>query len=117
MLGMYVADLVGDDGEGFLVVEPLDEGGVKNDDRLLNTACECIDDRVLLDKHVRHLDLERLTGDLELCIKVRALLWRHLYCACGKHHPYRRFARPLEQLLQRAVHTGNSLERGHRLGI
>ena len=70
VLGVDMADLVGDDGERFLVIEPFDQGRVEHDDRLFDAARKGVDHRVLLDEHIRHLDAERRAGDLQFCVQV-----------------------------------------------
>src|SRR5687768_11622109 len=76
MFGVDVTDLVSDHGERLFVVKPLDKRRMKYDDRLFDAAGERVYERVLLDVHIRHVHAERRTSDLELGMKVGALLWR-----------------------------------------
>ena len=43
---------------------------VQHDYRLFHAAGEGIDQWILLNEHIRHLDAERRARDLELCVKV-----------------------------------------------
>src|SRR6185369_955993 len=73
---------------------------------------EGIDDRVLLDEELRHIDAERGARYLEFGVKIRTLRRRHFHGAGGEDHTYRRFARDGEQLFQRGIDAGDGAQCG-----
>ena len=96
VLGVYVADLVRDDGEHLLVVEALDELRVQHDDGVFDSAGEGVDGRVLLDEKLRHVHAERGAGDLQLGVEVWALPGRDLHGAGREDDADGRLARHLQ---------------------
>ena len=95
VLGVNMPDFVRDDGKRFFIVQTFDQTRMKHDDRLFNSARKGIDDRILLDKQIGHINAQRRAGDLQFGVQIGTLFRRNLHGARHKYHANRRFARNL----------------------
>ncbi len=90
---------------------------MQHDNGFFDAARKSIDNRILLDKKIRHINAERRAGDLQFSVQIGTLFRRNFDRARHKHHANRRFARHCEQFFERGINSRNRPQRGECFAV